>query len=124
MSKSDLEESFAALWRMVKGPELEREYKFLKDRRFKFDFADPFSRTAIEIQGGIWTGGAHVRGKGYSSNCEKYNLAALDGWTVFMLTSKMVEFKSGLAWADRIKEHINKKTLPGNGDRQGSNQRR
>ncbi len=66
------------------------EYKFLNDRKFRFDFACPIAWIAIEIEGGTWTQGRHTRGKGYSSDCEKYNLAQLAGWKVFRFTSDML----------------------------------
>ncbi len=69
---------------------LSQEHKFLKDRRFRFDFADTERKIAIEIEGGTWTQGRHIRGKGYSMDCEKYNLAQFAGWKVFRLTSDML----------------------------------
>ena len=50
-SKSVLEEKFDAKWNKI-YPEIKllREYKLLKDREFKGDFAHPDSKTVIEIQ--------------------------------------------------------------------------
>jgi len=36
----------------------------------------------VEKEGGIWTQGAHVRGKHFESDCEKYAEAAILGYTV------------------------------------------
>lgn len=58
------------------------EYKFLASRRFRFDYAWPDFMLALEIEGGVWTGGRHTSGAGFVRDMEKYNLAAMDGWTV------------------------------------------
>lgn len=57
-----------------------REHKFLKERRFRFDFACIDLKIAIEVEGGIWSNGRHVRGAGYIRDMEKYNLATIYGW--------------------------------------------
>ncbi len=69
----------------------EEEYVFCKGRRWRFDFALPAQRIAVEIEGGIWSGGRHTRGKGFEQDCEKYNEAALLGWRVFRFTGGMVD---------------------------------
>ena len=66
------------------------EYRFAPPRRWRFDFAHPASRVAIELDGGTWTAGRHSRGAGYSGDCEKLNAAAARGWLVFRLTSDML----------------------------------
>lgn len=88
---SDLEYAFMTRWRQLAPdlPEPVREYKFLKKRRFRFDYAFPLVRVAVELEGGTFSGGRHVRGKGYASDCEKYNLATLAGWKVLRFTSDM-----------------------------------
>lgn len=75
-----------------------REYLFMApNRKFKADFAFPNDHLLIEVEGGIWLGrqGRHTNGSGYEKDCEKYNLAALAGWTVLRFTGKMI--KSGEA---------------------------
>lgn len=72
------------------GFDVTPEYKFLPDRKFRFDFvilADG-NKIAVEFEGGVWTNGGHVRGGGYTSNCEKYNLAVMNGWKVLRYTSE------------------------------------
>ena len=88
---SDLEDSFAVSWALlVPGHAPQREYRFAPGRRYAFDFAWPESRVALEIEGGTYTNGRHVRGSGYRHDCEKYNLAASLGWRVFRATSDML----------------------------------
>lgn len=64
-----------------------REYKFLEDRRFKFDLAIPKHKIAIEFEGGIYTNSRHVRGVGYANDAKKYNLAVRHGWKLLRYTT-------------------------------------
>jgi hypothetical protein len=83
----------------------ELEYKFLHDRRFKFDLAIPSAFIAIEFEGGIFTQGRHTRGKGYASDVKKYNLAVMNGWKLLRYTS---EDTKALNWQFEIAEEIQK----------------
>ena len=74
-----------------------REYRFAPPRRWRFDYAWPDRRLALEVEGGTWAGGRHVRGKGYEGDCEKYNAAALLGWTVLRVTTAMLNDGRALA---------------------------
>ncbi|WP_415720517.1 hypothetical protein [Photobacterium ganghwense] len=67
------------------------EYRFHEKRRWRFDFAYPDLLVAIEVEGGTWTNGRHTRGKGFEGDCEKYNTAALRGWTVLRFTGDMIK---------------------------------
>jgi len=58
------------------------EHRFHPKRRWRFDVAIPEMMVAIEIEGGVFTGGRHTRGKGYTRDCEKYNAATVLGWNV------------------------------------------
>ena len=83
---SQLEEQFAMLWvDMFPDLDLFTEYRF-SDRRFRFDFACPHSKVAIELQGGVWGQGGHSTGTGITSDYEKFNLAQSLGWQVYLLT--------------------------------------
>ena len=66
------------------------EYQGIPGRRFRFDFAWPEHKLAVEIDGGTWTRGRHVRPTGYAKDCEKMNLAQLEGWRVLRFTTEMV----------------------------------
>lgn len=90
MKESQLERDFAALIKLYKLPKPQREYRFMDTRRFRFDFAWPSQKLAVECEGGVWTAGRHTRGAGFESDCRKYSLAALLGWKVLRFTSGMV----------------------------------
>ena len=72
-------------------PASEREYTFAPPRRWRFDFAWPQHKLAVEIEGGSWTLGRHTRGEGFRNDCEKYNEAVLLGWSVLRFTPDMIE---------------------------------
>lgn len=72
----------------IMGKRPEGEYRFHPERRWRFDFAYPDLKIAVEAEGGIFTGGAHTRGAHYAKDCEKYNQATLLGWRVFRYTIK------------------------------------
>lgn len=58
------------------------EHRFDSTNRYRFDYANIRLKIAVEIEGGVWSGGGHTRGKGYIKDMEKYNLAQLKGWVV------------------------------------------
>lgn len=68
----------------------QREFRFAPPRRWRFDFAWPQQRIALEIEGGTWVGGRHNRGAGYVNDLEKYNTATLLGWRLLRVTPEMV----------------------------------
>ena len=63
-----------------------KEHRFYKPRKWRFDYALPRYKIAVEVEGGVWTGGRHVRPQGFIGDIEKYNTAALLGWRVFRTT--------------------------------------
>lgn len=92
MPPSRLEEKFWFYWsKVLQGPSLVREFKFHPTRLWRFDFAQPDLKIAIEIEGGVHGGrGRHTRGEGFIADCEKYNEATMSGWSVVRITSKQI----------------------------------
>ncbi len=62
------------------------EYRFHPVRRWKMDYAWVSAKIALEVEGGVFSGGRHTRGAGFLKDCEKYNSAALLGWIVLRVT--------------------------------------
>ena len=75
-------------------PGVQAEYRFHPERKWRFDYAWPERKIALEIEGGIWKKGRHVRGKGYENDCEKYSEAVVLGWRIIRATPGMC--KNGL----------------------------
>ena len=77
---------FPAICRALKVPEPVAEFKFHPTRKWRFDFAFPEARVAVECEGGVWVQGRHTRGKGYLNDLEKYNTATSMGWRMLRVT--------------------------------------
>jgi len=86
-----------AYFRAYDLPEPVGEHRFHPVRKWRFDVAWPDQKVAMEVEGGAWTKGRHTRGKGFISDMEKYNTAALMGWLLLrvipddLLTLKTAE---------------------------------
>lgn len=73
----------------------EQEYKFHPKRKWRADFHIMGKKILVEVEGGVWSGGRHTRGKGYIGDMEKYNAAVVMGYQVLRFSTEQV--KSGLA---------------------------
>lgn len=102
--ESPLEAKFIIAWRALAPdyPEPVREYQFHPDREWRFDFAFPLHKLAIELEGGVHSGGRHVRGTGYVNDLEKYNAATMLGWRLLRYESVKP------AYIEQIKEALYK----------------
>ena len=68
------------------GVECVREHLFHPKRKWRFDYAFPAQKIALEVEGGVFTGGRHTRPRGFLGDIEKYNQATLLGWRLFRVT--------------------------------------
>lgn len=91
MTGSHLEAALRLQLRAYEFPTWVEEYQFHPKRRWRFDFAWPDERVAVEVEGGIYSGGRHTRGTGFTGDCDKYNAAALDKWTVLRFTAGHID---------------------------------
>lgn len=89
-------DTFTFLLRSNLGVEVVREYRFHPTRRWRFDYAIPSLRIAIEIDGGVWVGGRHNNPTGYLGDLDKFNAAATMGWVVLKFTPKQQYLTSTL----------------------------
>lgn len=82
--KSEAEELMAIYLKEL-GHDFQREYKFHLDRNWLFDFANPETKTAIEVDG--W--GHRVKER-FQSDLGKINTAQNLGWKVYRFTTKEI----------------------------------
>lgn len=90
-SRDAMTRRFDDLWRSLGGPALVKEHRFNHDRKWRFDYAHLASKVAIELHGGIYSGGRHTRGRGFANDREKMNAAQADGWRVFELATGQIQ---------------------------------
>lgn len=62
------------------------EFRFHPGRCWRLDYAWPDHKLALEVEGGVWTGGRHTRGAGFLRDMEKYNALAVAGWRLLRCT--------------------------------------
>lgn len=96
-----------------------REFVFSEQttRKWRFDFAWPLFRIAVEIEGlthvkthenGKKQVGRHQSLAGYTEDCEKYNQATAEGWRVFHFTPKHVKTLHAITFiSDYLKPWLN-----------------
>lgn len=68
------------------GVEHETEYKFDKKRLFRFDIAVPGMMLAVEYEGIFSDKSGHTSAGGYIKDCDKYNMATVQGWRILRYT--------------------------------------
>lgn len=71
-----------------------KEFRFHPKRRWKFDYAWPKKKIALEYEGLFSVKSRHITIKGYSDDCEKYSVAAIMGWKVIRLTPVLLHIRS------------------------------
>jgi very-short-patch-repair endonuclease len=64
------------------------EHVFHPTRKWRFDYAWTDSKVALEIEGGVWSGGRHTSSKGFIGDMSKYNEAACLGWRILRIQPK------------------------------------
>jgi hypothetical protein len=69
------------------GLEYEKEFVFAKPRRFRFDYAIPSIKLAIEYEGIVSGKSRHTSITGYTNDTNKYNIATKNGWSVLRYTA-------------------------------------
>ncbi len=85
-----------------------REFRFHPKRRWRFDFAWPLYKVAVEVDGGTYIGGRHNRGEGFKKDCEKRNAAVLEEWKVLHFTTGHLTDKEIQKTVQQIDELIRK----------------
>lgn len=91
-----------------------REFVFHESRKWRFDFAWPWAKVAVELEGLTRDGRGHHQGfKGYANDCDKYNAAAEAGWTVFRFTHPHLN-DDPAGTIERVRRFLEEKARNGN----------
>jgi very-short-patch-repair endonuclease len=101
VSMSELEETLLFHLRAVGLPEPEREAMLVPGRRWRVDFVWRAAGLVVEVEGGVWQGGRHTTGAGFSRDIEKYNSLTLLGYHVLRFTGDMVKDGRAVAVIER-----------------------
>lgn len=86
------------LAQLVGFPDPATELLFHPKRKWRFDYAWPTRMIALEVHGGIHSGGRHTRGRGFVEDRAKMNEATLLGWTVIEATPEHIKSGQLRAW--------------------------
>lgn len=77
-----------AWWSLDRKIEVVKEHRFHPERKWRFDFAVPEKKIAIEYEGLNSERSGHTTLTGYTKDTEKYNAAQALGWKVIRFTVK------------------------------------
>lgn len=75
-------------------------------RRFTSDYAWPDYKLLVEVQGGLWVGGAHSSGAGVERDIEKAQLVALLGFTLLPVTEKDIRSNHAIKLIQLVLERL------------------
>jgi len=95
--------AFISCLRARNLPEPVAEFAFHPSRKWRFDYAWPELKIALEVEGGLWLArhgkkSRHFTGTGAAGDMEKYNQAALYGWRVVRSTPTSLTNDATLAF--------------------------
>ena len=104
IKQNDMVDIFVECARKSLGVAPVKEYLFHSTRKWRFDYAFVEAKVALEVEGGVHTGGRHIRPRGFLGDMEKYNSAATLGWLVLRTTPDQLRT---LSTVEMIREAIN-----------------
>jgi len=96
---------FVALVTLAGLPPPEKEVPVVPERKWRFDYAWPAAKIALEVEGGVWTTGRHTRGLGFERDCEKYAAAVLGGWRLFRASTRQAHDGTAVRWIRQALGH-------------------
>ncbi len=94
---SRLERMMVQQLTLTKAPDYIREHRFDTERKWRFDFAWPVMKIAIEVEGGVH----RIKGR-FKGDIEKYNEAMLQGWSVIRVAQDEIKGGLAIAWLERL----------------------
>jgi len=91
-------------------PAPKREYQFHLIRKWEIDFCWPEYMLAVEVEGGAWIQGRHVRGVGFKEDIEKYNEIEMAGYILLRFMPEQL-MRYGIDMIERFFKEKEKKSL-------------
>lgn len=82
--------------------EFEQEFEFHPKRKWRADFHLVGKKILVEVEGAIWSGGRHTRGKGYIGDMEKYNVATMMGYQVIRFSTDQVKLGHAIQQIEKM----------------------
>jgi very-short-patch-repair endonuclease len=67
------------------------QYRIAPGRRYRLDAAWPDKKIGVELEGGLYSGGAHSRPVGIQRDIHKHNFAVMNGWRVLRFSTRDIE---------------------------------
>ena len=77
-------------------------HEYRRARNWRCDFAWPDRRLIVEVEGGVYTQGRHVRPSGFTKDLEKYNALTEAGWKVLRFSRREVTSGEALNVIQRV----------------------
>jgi very-short-patch-repair endonuclease len=83
-----------------------KEFKFHPTRRWRIDYAIPEIKLAIELEGGAYIRGRHVRPTGFVNDMEKYNALSELGWVLLRYQPTKIDYQQIKKVYDKLRIKI------------------
>jgi very-short-patch-repair endonuclease len=110
-NKYPCKNGYSKIYEQLLGGEWWAEWPFHPTRKWRFDYACPELKIAIEVDGGVFTGGRHSGGVGQVKDMEKMNHAASMQWLVFhAIPDEMFDLRLRELITEAIKERKTQKS--------------
>ena len=88
-------QKYPMFFRLISGnrsiPEPVDEFYFHTVRKWRVDLCWPDQKLALEIEGGVFINGRHVRPTGFIKDIEKYNALSILGYSLLRFTPQQME---------------------------------
>jgi very-short-patch-repair endonuclease len=111
LARESLEAAFQTRYIQLGGVgEWARHYRFLADSGYQLDFAMPDLRIGVEINGGQWQISGHSSGRGLHRDADKQNRALVAGWSIFWLTTDMLDAHGDPVHVQRVVDVVRRKS--------------
>lgn len=72
-------------------PKPEMQALLIPSRKFRWDLAWPAYRVCVDVQGGMYSNGRHLRVQGYETDLVKSALVQLEGYIALAFTPRQID---------------------------------